>query len=603
VYNNPCAGDEYNDGNAPNEHVTGSPYDETTPASGLWHWPAGKNVGSESIELSSTAQGPICHSLNAANSGSACVGANCEEGWTIDGTRELGTSRENSCDNSITYSLPFSDVVTGTAGPCFTAIDNGDFSYFTSYLRIHNYEIDLDVEDLRNAQFTLGASSSNGEPGAIFSRIFTRRTIDIEMPFFITFKRTVEASADLAVTSSLFGFSAVVDYIQYVVDVFNDLEDGAEVGSGSGGLTLATSINPGYKLEESGGAIAVDPSGLAAFAGPTPVDTNVEEPYKSTSFGCATVSDADTVDGGTANRCEQFWKYTMTAPACSFAGIYSASWNVQCNKNAGAKCPGADSLTGTVYQRNDLGALTATPNSVAITFSLDAGPDDCVQEFENSVILSADLICSALQDVYDATDGTATSELFHNQMLYCHFTIDSGVALDSSAITSIVNAGDNGHTGDVTSDPDYLLTVNDPNDKRFQHRATPLLYKQFFDARNGWTITVNAIVTYTSSASQERRLLSLSPALAEQRSKCLENGCADLGPIRSLLQIDEEGGAVQGSAKAFVQGLDYQPDVPVVADDVYLADLDMGMEDEEDAAQPIVLNTLVLAGLGFLAMH
>jgi len=40
----------------------------------------------------------------------------------------------------------------------------------------------------------------------------------------------------------------------------------------------------------------------------------------------------------------------------------------------------------------------------------------------------------------------------------------------------------------------------------------------------------------------------------------------------------------------------------VIADDVYLADLDMGMEDE-DAAAPVILNTLVLAGLGFLAMH
>jgi len=327
------------------------------------------------------------------------------------------------------------------------------------------------------------------------------------------------------------------------------------------------------------------------------------------------VNDVETLDGGGAHRCEQFWKYTVDALACSFAGIYSTSWDVQCNKvddsagaNVNAFCPGATSYDGLVATRDDNGdEVNGVYNKVAITFTLDPGPDDCVQEFENDVVLSADLTCSS-------QDEGGTEEVFHNQMLFCKLVIDSGVDIDTSELIRVENKGPYDNIIYPSQYVDHHIEIAysssggtlgaDSNWLKFEFRVTPKQFKQDFDARNPWTIYAQAKVAYSASDAQARRLLSLSPSLSEQRAKCLEHGCADIGPIRSLLQLEEEdGSAVQGSSKAYIAGLDYQPDVPVVADDVYLADLDIGMEDEEDAAQPIVLNTLVLAGLGFLAMH
>jgi len=258
------------------------------------------------------------------------------------------------------------------------------------------------------------------------------------------------------------------------------------------------------------------------------------------------------------------------------------------------------------YERDDDGNVLGTTNKVAITFILDPGPDDCVQEFDNDVVLSADLVCDSLKS------GVGTTELFHNQMLFCSLTVDAGIEITGMTLIRVENKGPLPAQNDILF-PNALgisefnwangqgsaVNIHD-----FEFRVTPKMFRQDFDARNTWFIYALAKVDYAGKGSGSRRLLSLSPSLAKQRAKCLENGCADIGPIRSLLQLDEEsGGEVQAASKAFISGLDYQPDVPVVADDVYLADLDMGMEDEEDAAQPIVLNTLVLAGLGFLAMH
>lgn len=634
----------------------GEPYDQHDGITDgdNWHWPTGMNIGSNSIDLAKASQqGGLgedhCYRLNQINAKGceqdpAVAGgdpATCEEGWERQAglARGVDHARQDACAHSIFYQADFLATVSAE---CYTLKDNGlaaTLSYFTSYIRIHNVEVDLDVEDLRNAQYTLGhMGAGNGDPGGMFSRIFTRRNVDIELPFFITFNRTVEATAELAVTSSLFGFSAVVDYVEYIVNAFGDTgtefadgstrapgATGGGLGSGSGSIVLATSINPGYKLHNSSGdAGAITPSAanIAALSAASPVyfsspDATIgsEAPYVETSFGCDPVNDSETVDGGGAHRCEQFWKYTVNALACSFGGIYSTSWDVQCNKvddSAGAAvnafCPGADSYDGLVATRDDDGNEdNGVYNKVAITFTLDPGPEDCVQEFENDVVLSADLTCSS-------QDGGGTSEVFHNQMLFCKLVIDSGVSIDTSELIRVENKGpyDNiifpsqyaDHHTEIAYDSSGGTLGADSNVIKFEFRVTPKQFKQDFDARNPWTIYAQAKVAYSASDAQARRLLSLSPSLSEQRAKCLEHGCADIGPIRSLLQLEEEdGGAVQGSSKAYIAGLDYQPDVPVVADDVYLADLDMGMEDEEDAAQPIVLNTLVLAGLGFLAMH
>jgi hypothetical protein len=641
VHTNPYNCDEME--SAGNTHTTaGEPYDQHAGIGDgdNWHWPTGMNIGSNSIDLAKASQeGGLgqasCYALNDANA-AGCDGgdpATCEEGWERIGLRDHTHHRKDACAHSIFYQADFIATVNAE---CYTLKDNGvaaTLSYFTSYIRIHNVEVDLDVEDLRNAQYTLGHRGvDTGSPGGMFSRIFTRRNVDIELPFFITFNRTVEATAELAVTSSLFGFSAVVDYVEYIVNAFGDagteLADGSQntgpgagLGSGSGSIVLATSINPGYKLSDaSGDAGAITPSaadlgndGNVAWGLPNAGGNIGEEhPYQDTSFGCPAVNDVDTLDGGGAHRCEQFWKYEVTALACSFQGIFSTSWDVQCNKvvdAANAHCPGASSHTGLVATRDDDGLENLNVyNKVAITFTLDPGPDDCVQEFENDVVLSADLTCSS-------QDEGGTEEVFHNQMLFCKLVIDSGVNIDTSELVRIENKGPNdaiilpsqfgGHHAEISYVSSGGTLGADSNWLKFELRVTPKQFKQDFDARNPWTIYAQAKVAYNDGTdAQSRRLLSLSPSLAEQRSKCLEHGCADIGPIRSLLQLEEEdGGAVQGSSKAYIAGLDYQPDVPVVADDVYLADLDMGMEDEEDAAQPIVLNTLVLAGLGFLAMH
>jgi len=625
----------------------GEPYDQHPGITDgdNWHWPAGRNIGSDSIDLAKASQqggfGEVsCYSLNDGNAegcDQASNPADCEEGWTRGSPRDHTAARQDACAHSILYQADFLATVSNQ---CYTLKDNGDqsLSYFTSYIRIHNVEVDLDVEDLRNAQYTLGQRDvDSGKPGGMFSRIFTRRNVDIELPFFITFNRTVEATAELAVTSSLFGFSAVVDYVEYIINAFGTgsefedgstqapgaTEDGSGLGSGSGSIVLATSINPGYKLSDvSGDAGYITPSatllgddGDVRWYAPDSSVGNTA-PYVETSFGCDPVNDVDTLDGGGAHRCEQFWSYQVEAMACSFAGIYSTSWDVQCNKvddsgtNAvNAFCPGAASYSGLVATRDDQGNENNNVyNNVAITFTLDPGPDDCVQEFENDVVLSADLTCTS-------QDGGGSTEVFHNQMLFCTLSIDSGVAIDSSEIVRVENKGSTdaviypedyaGHHVEISYSSSGGTLGADSNELKFEFRVTPKQFKQDFDARNPWTIYAQAKVTYSDGTNaQSRRLLSLSPSLAEQRSKCLEHGCADIGPIRSLLQLEEEdGSAVQGSSKAYIAGLDYQPDVPVVADDVYLADLDMGMEDEEDAAQPIVLNTLVLAGLGFLAMY
>lgn len=633
-----------------NDHMTpdnnhGEPYDQHPGISDgdNWHWPAGRNIGANSIDLASASQeggngASSCYALNQGNA-AGCSGfdpATCEQGWTraANAARGVNNARQDACAHSIYYQADFKNVVDAL---CFTMKDNGvaqTLSYFTSYIRIHNVEVDLDVEDLRNAQYTMGQMGvDNGSPGGMFSRIFTRRTIDIELPFYITFNRTVEATAELAVTSALFGFSAVVDYVEYIVNAFgtgSEFEDGSTrapqdegpgLGSGAGSITIATSINPGYKLSANHGAThgTLSPSastlgadGNVKWTGPTNVGD--DHPYLDTSFGCDPVHDYQTLDGGGAHRCEQFWGYTVEALACSFAGVFSTEWDVQCNKvddsgstNQNAFCPGADSYDGIVYSRDDSGSESnSITNKVAITFTLDPGPDDCVQEFENDVVLSATLNCAS-------TDGGGTTEVFHNQMLFCTLVIDSGVDITDSNLVLVENKGPtdarlypaDGSIPNHHADIYWATSYPDPNVIKFEFRVTPKQFQQDFDARNPWTIYAQAKVDYDDGTdAQSRRLLSLSPSLAEQRSKCLENGCADIGPIRSLLQLEEEGGgAVQGQSKAYISGLDYQPDVPVVADDVYLADLDMGMEDEEDAAQPIVLNTLVLAGLGFLAMN
>lgn len=646
VHENPWDCDELTSPDQGHSTPGGEPYDPHAPITeasstggSTWHWPEHRNIGPTTIELSATSRtggtAPACMSLNGAESTAACPAGStldtCEQGWYRDGSKQrlVDQTRNDACAHAIFYRTNFANTVAADCYVLKEAATADALSYFTSYLRIHNVEVDLDVEDLRHAQLTMGQGGDtpeDGNPGGMFSRIFTRRNVDIELPFFITFNKTVEATAELAVTSSLFGFSAVVDYIEYVVNAFGatgSFEDGSTAGSGAGSITLATSINPGYKLNaattgglhygvvtESSLGDGAPATGAVTFG--LPADVGGINPYDETSFGCDATDDDDTLDGQIAHRCEQFWKYTMTAAACSFGGIYSATWDVRCNKAVGqAICPGATGIDAIVYERSDVdGTVTGNANQVSITFTLDAGPDDCVQEFDNDVILSATLTCSS-------EDGGGSAEVFHNQMLFCHLDIDSGVELLSSALDLVENK----HGTDLTGASNGILyptslvgaaltafnwavTTVDANNIKFQFRVTPTLFKQDFDARNPWFIYALATVEYKSgSSAKERRLLSLSPSLTEQRNKCLENGCAELGPLRSLLQLEEDGGAVQGQSKAFVQGLDYQPDVPVVADDVYLADLDMGMEDEEDAAQPIVLNTLVLAGLGFLAMH
>lgn len=647
VHDNPYDCDEMesvDQGHQTPSGTHGEPYD---PHVGItdgdnWHWPAGRNIGVNSIDLAKASQqGGVggeapCYSLNQGNA-QGCDGTDattCEQGWERQAGlgRDHTLARQDACAHSIYYKADFLATVTAE---CYTLKDNGDqsLSYFTSYIRIHNVEVDLDVEDLRNAQYTLGNLGTDvGDPGGMFSRIFTRRNVDIELPFFITFNRTVEATAELAVTSSLFGFSAVVDYVEYIVNAFGSggtFEDGSTrtpgatgpgLGSGSGSIVLATSINPGYKLSETSGiAGTLSPSattlgvdGDVQWSAPDPSIADVN-PYLETSFGCDAVNDVDTLDGGGAHRCEQFWKYTVSALACSFAGIYSTEWDVQCNKindAANALCPGASAHDGLVLQRDDSGAeIPGQYNKVSITFTLDPGPDDCVQEFDNDVVLSATLTCSS-------QDGGGTAEVFHNQMLFCTMVIDSGAELVSSEFVRIENKGPADmviYPADATwADHHVEIAYSSsggvaptPNILKFEHRVTPRQYPQDFDARNPWIIYAQAKVTYSDgSNAQSRRLLSLSPGLAEQRAKCLEHGCADIGPIRSLLQLeDDNAGGVQGQSKAYIAGLDYEPDVAVVADDVYLADLDMGMEDEEDAAQPLVLNTLVLAGLAAAAMY
>jgi len=668
VMNNPYDCDEMDPNAGVNyqSHTTGtlanSPYDDDGTVAGgdMWHWPTGKNIGAQTMDINKSSKQGVrelanqtaCQRLNTqtttTQSFTACASGSpagtCEQGWhrADSTTRGIAAAAPLACAHTIYYHASF---LTGVSDACYTVKGNsaGSLSYFTSYLRVHNVEVDLDVEDLRHAQYTLGnKDATTGNPGGFFSRIFTRRTIDIELPFFITFNRTVEATADLAVTSSLFGFSAVVDYVEYIINAFganDEFEDGSSgtataaagggLGGGSGSITLATSINPGYKLapgsesltggagRKNGGILPQDTdlsdaSGSNVQWGPA-TDAGALAPYVGTSFGCAATTDnPGTLDAGTAHRCEQFWKYTVAARACSFQGIFSAVWDVKCNKAnaAQASCPGASSVTGLVYKRHATSGVTSTTevNTVAITFTLDPGPGDCVQEFKNDVVLSAGLVCGSSRET------SSTTEVFHNQMLFCTLTITAGVALKSSTLIRIENRRP-GHDGVIftggaaTTGLDW--DTNSPmigagaSELTFDFRVTPKQFQQDFDARNPWTIYAQAKVTYADGTadSQGRRLLSMSNGLREQRERCLENGCADIGPIRSLLQLDEdEGGQAGASSKAYISGLDYQPDVPVIADDVYLADLDMGMEDE-DAAAPVILNTLVLAGLGFLAMH
>lgn len=665
VMNNPYNCDEI-DAAAGNyqQHATGTgalaPYDDDGTIAGgdMWHWPTGRNIGAQSIDLNKVSKQGVkevnqtaCQRLNAQSattqSFTACTAgspaATCEQGWHRQDstTRGVAAASHLACAHTIYYHASF---LTGVSDACYTVKSGGagSLSYFTSYLRVHNVEVDLDVEDLRHAQYVLGnKDTTNGNPGGFFSRIFTRRTVDIELPFFITFNRTVEATAELAVTSSLFGFSAVVDYVEYIINAFgttDEFEDGSTgsttsatepgLGGGSGSITLATSINPGYKLAagntlltggagRKNGGILPNDADLSDTSGSNvqwgeATDAGGLAPYVGTSFGCAvTTDDPGTLDAGTAHRCEQFWKYTVKARACSFQGIFSAIWDVKCNKAAAqATCPGAASINGLVFKRDANTGITSTTdvNTVAITFTLDPGPDDCVQEFKNDVVLSAALVCGS------SREASSTTEVFHNQMLFCTLTITSGVSLSDAELIRVENRR-TGHdavifdAGTVTSGLDWATTSpigasTSPAAIDFDFRVTPKQFKQDFDARNPWTIYAQAKVTYADgTASQGRRLLSMSNGLRKQRERCLENGCADIGPIRSLLQLDEdEGGQAGASSKAYISGLDYQPDVPVIADDVYLADLDMGMEDE-DAAAPVILNTLVLAGLGFLAMH
>merc|ERR1712188_313369 len=154
-------------------------------------------------------------------------------------------------------------------------------------------------------------------------------------------------------------------------------------------------------------------------------------------------------------------------------------------------------------------------------------------------------------------------------MLFCRLVIDSGVLIDSSELIRIENKGPYDNVIYPLQYPNHHTEIAyqssggagaDSNLLKFEFRVTPKQFKQDFDARNPWTIYAQAKVAYSDGTdAQARRLLSLSPSLSEQRAKCLEHGCADIGPIRSLLQLEEDGGAVQGSSKAYIAGLDYQP--------------------------------------------